>query len=96
MATKLAVIEELTMEQAMAPLPSASAEMAQFVRHWLESFAGYVREVNYASARPLFHPDVLAFGTHNDVIPASINGSLRNGTTSGRRPPTSGSFWIRP
>jgi ketosteroid isomerase-like protein len=68
-ATKLAVIEELTMEQAMAPLPSASAAMAQFFRHWLESFAGYVREVDYASARPLFHPDVLAFGTHNDVIP---------------------------
>lgn len=28
-----------------------------------------MREVDYASARPLFHPDVLAFGTHRDVIP---------------------------
>ena len=52
----------------MAPLPKADAEITQFFRHWLETFAGYVREVDYGSARPLFHPDVLAFGTHNDVI----------------------------
>ena len=69
MATRLAVIEQLTMEQAMTPVPSASAETTQFFRAWLETFAGYVREVDYASARPLFHPEVLAFGTHNDVIP---------------------------
>lgn len=53
----------------MSPLPVANTEIVLFFRHWLESFAGYVREVDYASARPLFHPDVLAFGTHNDVIP---------------------------
>ena len=52
----------------MAPLPTANAETTQFFRQWLETFAGYVREVDYASARPLFHPDVLAFGTHNNVI----------------------------
>src|ERR1700716_263425 len=53
----------------MAPLPTANTELTQFFRAWLETFAGYVREVDYAAARPLFHPDVLAFGTHNDVIP---------------------------
>ena len=53
----------------MDPLPIASTEITQFFRQWLETFAGYVREVDYAAARPLFHPDVLAFGTHNDVIP---------------------------
>jgi ketosteroid isomerase-like protein len=52
----------------LPPLPIADAEMTQFFRQWLEIFAGYVREVDYASARPLFHRDVLAFGTHNDVI----------------------------
>ena len=52
----------------MFALPTASTEITQFFRQWLETFAGYVREVDYASARPLFHPDVLAFGTHNDVI----------------------------
>jgi ketosteroid isomerase-like protein len=36
---------------------------------WLERFAGHVREVDYAAARPLFDPDILAFGTHRDVIP---------------------------
>ena len=53
----------------MAALPTANTEITQFFRQWLETFAGYVREVDYASAKPLFHPDVLAFGTHNDVIP---------------------------
>jgi hypothetical protein len=50
-------------------LPTANAETTRFFHHWLETFSGYVRDVDYASARPLFHPDVLAFGTHNDVIP---------------------------
>ena len=69
MATEFAAIEQPNMEQAMAPLPTANADIAHFFRQWLETFAAYVREVDYASARPLFHPDVLAFGTHNDVIP---------------------------
>jgi ketosteroid isomerase-like protein len=53
----------------MDPLPIAPPELTQFFHRWLEIFAGYVRDVDYASAKPLFHPDVLAFGTHNDVIP---------------------------
>jgi ketosteroid isomerase-like protein len=53
----------------MDSLPIANAEVTRFFHAWLEIFAGYVREVDYTSARPLFHPDVLAFGTHNDVIP---------------------------
>jgi hypothetical protein len=32
----------------MAPLPTANAETTQFFRQWLETFAGYVREVDYA------------------------------------------------
>jgi ketosteroid isomerase-like protein len=35
---------------------------------WLDVFAGHVREVDYASARPMWHPDLIAFGTHRDVI----------------------------
>jgi ketosteroid isomerase-like protein len=50
-------------------LPTANPEITKFFHQWLETFSSYVREVDYASARPLFHPDVLAFGTHNDVIP---------------------------
>ena len=41
----------------MEPLPTANTGITQFFRQWLETFAGYVREVDYASARPLFHPD---------------------------------------
>ena len=53
----------------MPPLPDADPATKQFFLDWLETFSGYVRDVDYASAKPLFHPDVLAFGTHNDVIP---------------------------
>jgi len=49
-------------------LPDADAATRAFFAGWLETFAGYVRDVDYASARPLFHPEVLAFGTHRDVI----------------------------
>ena len=53
----------------MPSLPEADAATRAFFVAWLERFSGYVREVDYAAARPLFHPDVLAFGTHRDVIP---------------------------
>jgi ketosteroid isomerase-like protein len=53
----------------MADLPAADAETRAHFLGWLDRFAGYVREVDYASARPLFHPETLAFGTFTDVIP---------------------------
>jgi len=53
----------------MTGLPEADAATRREFIEWLERFAGFVREVDYAAARPLFHPDVLAFGTHRDVIP---------------------------
>src|SRR5262249_50598529 len=56
-------------EPAMSPLPIASPETTRFFHAWLQTLARYVPEVHYASAKPLFHRDVLAFGTHNDVIP---------------------------
>jgi ketosteroid isomerase-like protein len=52
----------------MPSLPEADAQTRAFFHDWLDTFAGYVREVDYAAARPLFHPEVLAFGTHRDVI----------------------------
>ncbi len=54
----------------MAALPEADAETHTWFKEWLERFAGYVRAVDYASARPLFHTDILAFGTHQDVLPS--------------------------
>jgi ketosteroid isomerase-like protein len=35
---------------------------------WLETFAGHVRALDYAAARPMWHPGLLAFGTYNNVI----------------------------
>jgi len=53
----------------MSGLPYADAAVRAAVLRWLEVFEGYVREVDYASAAPMFDPNVLAFGTHRDVIP---------------------------
>ena len=53
----------------MTSLPHADPATRAYFIDWLERFSGYVREVDYAAARPLFHQDVLAFGTHRDVIP---------------------------
>jgi ketosteroid isomerase-like protein len=52
----------------VSSLPDADAATRAFFTRWLDIFSGYVRDVDYASARPLFHPDVLAFGTHRDII----------------------------
>jgi len=40
----------------MASLPIANADITRFFHRWLDTFAGFVRDVDYASARPLFHP----------------------------------------
>ena len=52
-----------------AALPAAAPAVRDALIAWLDTFAGYVREVDYASARPLFHKDALAFGTFTNVIP---------------------------
>lgn len=52
----------------MSALPLADAAIRAEILDWLEVFAGYVREVDYAGARPMWHPDLLAFGTYSDVI----------------------------
>ncbi|HEX3350127.1 MAG TPA: nuclear transport factor 2 family protein [Acetobacteraceae bacterium] len=53
----------------MLPLPAADAATKSALLRWLDVFAGHVRAVDYAAAAPLFHPEVIAFGTHRDVIP---------------------------
>lgn len=54
----------------MQGLPEADAELTGFFHRWLEAFSACVRAVDYAAARPMFHPDILAFGTHQDVLPS--------------------------
>ena len=52
----------------MTGLPMASAAVRGEILGWQEVFSAFVREVDYAGARPMWHPEVLAFGTYNDVI----------------------------
>jgi ketosteroid isomerase-like protein len=52
----------------MTKLPIAEPALRAAFEDWLTTFSGYVREVDYASARPLWHPDVVTFGTHRDVV----------------------------
>jgi len=52
----------------MTPLPLADDATCAFFHEWLETFSGHVRDVDFASARPLWHPDVVTFGTHRDVV----------------------------
>ena len=51
-------------------LPRADDVTKAWFVAWLEGFSAHVRAVDYASARPLFHPEILAFGTHRDVLPS--------------------------
>lgn len=50
-------------------LPEADADTKAWFLDWLERFSACVRAVDYAGARPLFHSQILAFGTHQDVLP---------------------------
>jgi ketosteroid isomerase-like protein len=50
------------------PLPQADAVTVAEVRDWLDRFAACVREVDYAAARPFWHPDVVIFGTYQELV----------------------------
>ena len=49
-------------------LPQADAETLASVKDWLERFATCVREVDYAAARPFWHPDIVIFGTYQELV----------------------------
>jgi ketosteroid isomerase-like protein len=50
------------------PLPEADAATAEEVLDWLDRFAACVREVDYAAARPFWHPEVVIFGTYQELV----------------------------
>jgi hypothetical protein len=47
-------------------LPEADAETRAWFIACFWGFSSHVRAVDYASGRPLFHSEILAFGTHQD------------------------------
>ena len=50
------------------PIQRADRETTAAIHDWLERFAECVREVDYAAARPFWHPDIVAFGTYQELI----------------------------
>jgi ketosteroid isomerase-like protein len=50
------------------PLPEADPATAAAVRDWLARFATCVREVDYAAARPFWHPEIVIFGTYQELV----------------------------
>ncbi len=60
-----------------APHPEDVASVGE----WFETLAKHVREVDYIGARPIFAPDMIAFGTFTDFMtgqPAAENAQWRN------------------
>ena len=51
----------------LAPSGADAATTAE-VRDWLERFAACVRDVDYAAARPFWHPDIVIFGTYQELV----------------------------
>lgn len=49
-------------------LPLANATTVASVHKWLNQFAVCVREVDYDAARPLWHPDIIVFGTFQELV----------------------------
>lgn len=54
----------------VAPLaiPVADTDCSAAIHDWLTRFAACVREVDYAAARPFWHPDIIIFGTHQELV----------------------------
>jgi ketosteroid isomerase-like protein len=50
------------------PLPEADAATAAEIRDWLDRFSVCVREVDYAAARPFWHPDIVIFGMYQELV----------------------------
>jgi ketosteroid isomerase-like protein len=42
--------------------------MTAEIRDWLDRFAACVRDVDYATARSFWHPDIVIFGTYQELV----------------------------
>ncbi len=49
-------------------LPIADALTSHTIFDWLQGFSACVRSVDYAAARPFWHPDIIVFGTYQELI----------------------------
>ena len=56
------------MQSTPLPLPLADAPSTASIHDWLVRFAACVRAVDYAAARPFWHPDIIVFGTYQELV----------------------------
>jgi ketosteroid isomerase-like protein len=56
------------MKAATDAMPMADATTTQAIHDWLERFAACVRDIDYAAALPFWHPDIIIFGTHQELV----------------------------
>ena len=53
---------------ANLPLPIAAPAVKAEILDWLDRFAACVREVDYKSAYPFWHDDIVIFGTYQELV----------------------------
>ncbi|MEZ4520857.1 MAG: nuclear transport factor 2 family protein [Thermomicrobiales bacterium] len=46
----------------------ATAEQHAEIKDWFDEWSGYVAAVDFEAARPLFHPEVVGFGTYMEYV----------------------------
>ena len=46
----------------------ATPEQQAEIKAWFDAWSDHVAAVDFAAARPLFHPDVVGFGTYMDYV----------------------------
>jgi ketosteroid isomerase-like protein len=56
------------MELKPNALPLADPAVTEATFDWLVRFAACVRAVDYVAARPFWHPDIIVFGTYQELI----------------------------
>ena len=56
------------MTAAPLAMPAADTSVTVAIKEWLSRFAACVREVDYATARQFWHPDIIIFVTHQDLV----------------------------
>jgi hypothetical protein len=78
------------------PLPEADAATAAEVRDWLDRFAVCMREVDYAAARPFWHPDIVIFGTYQALLKSLSGWTEQQWDNAGRARRSSASIWQTP
>ncbi len=49
-------------------MPELSAEDQAGIRNWFDALSAHVQAVDFSGARPLFAPDMVAFGTFTDFM----------------------------